>query len=242
MGRNLPHAQGAPLGGFVQEMIKGANVALPDLSDSVGSVIVSLGWASPTGEGDADVSVLLLDSSGKVRSDSDFYFYNHPVAADGSVQVLGKTPTADGSEDRISFDLTAVPAEIDRIVVAASRYDGARFGELEDVRITLADAAGESLLRFAVDDADSVTAVIFGELYRRGEEWKFRAVGQGYETGLAGLATDFGVDIEDDAATDTEAALDAAEGDERADTTALAPGRGTGPAGDAGGHPRSSSA
>ncbi|CAM5686881.1 hypothetical protein SGLAM104S_00007 [Streptomyces glaucescens] len=131
MGRNLPHAQGAPLGGFVQEMIKGANVALPDLSDSVGSVIVSLGWASPTGEGDADVSVLLLDSSGKVRSDSDFYFYNHPVAADGSVQVLGKTPTADGSEDRISFDLTAVPAEIDRIVVAASRYDGARFGELK---------------------------------------------------------------------------------------------------------------
>ncbi|KEG37992.1 hypothetical protein DJ64_23970 [Streptomyces griseorubens] len=78
------------MGGFVQEMVKGANVALADLSDDVGSVIVSLGWASPTGEGDADVSVLLLDSNGKVRSDSDFYFYNHPVAADGSVQLLGK--------------------------------------------------------------------------------------------------------------------------------------------------------
>lgn len=207
------------MGGFVQEMIMGSNVALADLSDSVGSVIVSLGWASPTGEGDADVSVLLLDANGKVRSDSDFYFYNHPVAADGSVQLLGKTPTANGSEDRISFDLTAMPSGIDRIVVAASRYGEARFGELEDVRITLADAAGETLLRFAVDDAGSVTAVIFGELYRRGEGWKFRAVGQGYETGLAGLATDFGVDIEDDAATEAEAALDGAEADEQADAT-----------------------
>jgi stress response protein SCP2 len=203
-------------------MIKGANVALADLSDSVGSLIVSLGWASPTGEGDADVSVLLLDTNGKVRSDGDFYFYNHPVAADGSVQLLGKTPTSDGSEDRISFDLAAVPPGIDRIVVAASVYDGARFGELEDVRITLADAAGESLLRFAVDDADSVAAVIFGELYRRGEGWKFRAVGQGYATGLAGLATDFGVDIEDDAAEEASAALDAAEASEQADAPASA--------------------
>jgi stress response protein SCP2 len=202
-------------------MIMGSNVALADLSDDIGSVIVSLGWVSPTGEGDADVSVLLLDADGKVRSDGDFYFYNHPVAADGSVQLLGKTPTADGSEDRISFDLTAVPSEIDRIVVAASRYGEAGFGELEDVRITLADAAGEGLLRFAVDDAGSVTAVIFGELYRRGEGWKFRAVGQGYETGLAGLATDFGVDIEDDAATEAEAALYGAEADEQ--TNAAAP-------------------
>ncbi|GGM24223.1 hypothetical protein GCM10010129_80820 [Streptomyces fumigatiscleroticus] len=113
------------------------------------------------------VSVLLLDANGTVRSDGDFYFYNHPVAADGSVQLLGKTPTADGSEDRISFDLSAVPPEIDRIVVAASRYDGARFGELEDVRLTLADGAGEDLLSFAVADADVVAAVIFGELYRR---------------------------------------------------------------------------
>lgn len=197
------------MGGFVQEMVKGANVTLADLSDDVGSVIVSLGWASPTGEGDADVSVLLLDSNGKVRSDGDFYFYNHPVAVDGSVQLLGKTPTADGSEDRISFDLTAVPGEVERIVVAASRYEGSSFGELDDVRITLADAAGEGLLRFAVDDADSVAAVIFGELYRRGDGWKFRAVGQGYASGLAGLATDFGVDIEDDAAAQADAETEA---------------------------------
>ncbi|MFE5915586.1 TerD family protein [Streptomyces sp. NPDC056468] len=181
-------------------MTKGSNVALTALSEDVGSVIVSLGWVSPTGEGDADVSVLLLDTNGKVRSDADFYFYNNPVAADGSVQLLGKTPTEDGNEDRISFDLTAVPPEVDRIVVAASRYGEARFGELDALQVRLADAAGESLLRFAIDDAGEVSAIIFGEVYRRGEEWKFRAVGQGYDTGLAGLATDFGVDIDDDAA------------------------------------------
>ncbi|MBM9509032.1 TerD family protein [Actinacidiphila acididurans] len=180
-------------------MIKGSNVSLASLSENAGSVIVSLGWASTTGEGDADVSVLLLDANGKVRSDADFYFYNNPVAPDGSVHLLGKTPTEQGSEDRIGFDMTAVPADIDRMVVAASRYDGTRFGELDDLTLSLADGAGENLLHFAIGDADAVSAIIFGELYRRGDEWKFRAVGQGYESGLAGLAMDFGVDIDDDA-------------------------------------------
>ncbi|MHC3472144.1 TerD family protein [Streptomyces sp. 7R007] len=182
----------------MRDMVKGSNVSLSALSENAGSVIVGLGWVSPSGEGDADVSVLLLDGNGKVRSDGDFCFYNNPVAADGCVQLLGKTPTGDGNEDRISFDLSAVPPDVERLVVAASRYEGARFGELEDLRLTLADATGEQLLRFAVDDAGPVSAIIFGELYRRGEEWKFRAVGQGYESGLAGLATDFGVDIDDE--------------------------------------------
>ncbi|MGW2295348.1 TerD family protein [Streptomyces violaceorubidus] len=196
-------------------MVKGSNVALSTLSDSVDSVIVSLGWASPTGEGDADVSVLLLGGQGKVRSDADFYFYNNPVAADGSVQLLGKAPTGEGSEDRIVFDLTAVPPDVERVVVAASRYEGARFGELDELRVTLADGTGDGLLRFAIDDAGSVSAFIFGELYRRGEEWKFRAVGQGYDNGLAGLATDFGVDIEDDASGTDEQPDDEAEGTAR---------------------------
>ncbi|WP_416974362.1 TerD family protein [Streptomyces sp. 4F14] len=189
----------------MKEMAKGSNVALAALSENAGSVIVSLSWVSPTGEGDADVSVLLLDENGKVRSDGDFYFYNNPVAADGSVQMLGKTPTDSGDEDRISFDLTVVPPGVERIVVAASRYGGAGFGELEDLKVILADGSGEALVAFAIEDAGAVSAIIFGELYRRGEEWKFRAVGQGYDAGLAGLATDFGVDIEDDAGEDEAA-------------------------------------
>ncbi|MEU9389564.1 TerD family protein [Streptomyces sp. NPDC048324] len=209
----------------MHEMVKGSNVSLSALSENAGSVVVGLGWASPSGEGDADVSVLLLGADGKVRGDTDFYFYNNPVAADGSVQLLGKTPTESGDVDRIGFDLTAVPADVDRIVVAASRYEDARFGELEDLRVTLDDAAGEQILQFAVDDADSVSAVIFGELYRRDQEWKFRAVGQGYAAGLAGLATDFGVNIDDDAPAVEATALeggDPGDGGDEADTTPAA--------------------
>ncbi|MEH0420300.1 TerD family protein [Streptomyces sp. B21-083] len=185
-------------------MVKGANVGLAALSEDVGSVMVRLSWSSPTGDGDADVSVLLLTADGKVRSDGDFYFYNNPVAADGSVQLLGKAPTADGNEDRITFDLTVIADDVERIVVAASRYEGARFSDLHDLRLTLADGAGENLLRFSVDDPGEVGALLFGELYRRGGDWKFRAIGQGYESGLVGLATDFGVDVDDDA-EDSEA-------------------------------------
>ncbi len=184
------------------EMIKGANVALAQLSEDAGSVVLSLSWCSTTGDGDADVSVLLLDAAGRVRSDADFYFYNHPAAADGSVQLLGKNPTENGSEDRIGLDLSAMPPDVARVVVSASRYGGARFGDLDDLRLTLADRTGETLLGFSVQDASTESAFIFGELYRRGG-WKLRAVGQGYETGLAGLATDFGIDV-DDADDDAE--------------------------------------
>ncbi|WP_284117778.1 TerD family protein [Streptomyces fragilis] len=185
-------------------MIKGANVALSSLSEDAGSVVVSLGWCSTSGDGDADVSVLLLDENGKVGGDQDFFFYNHPAAPDGSVQLLGKTPTGDGSEDRISLDLTAVPERVERVVIAASRYEGARFGDLDDLRLTIADRAGEPLLGFSIPDASVESAFLFGELYRRAGEWKFRAIGQGYETGLGGLATDFGIDIDDSPEDDPE--------------------------------------
>lgn len=182
----------------MHEIPKGANIGLATLSEDTGSIQVALRWTDPSGTGEADVSVLLLDANGKVRSDEDFYFYNNPASADGSVQVLGSMPTADGSEDRISLDLTAIPAGIERIVVAASRYGSAPFGELEDLRLVLADATGEPLLGFSIDDASVETAFVFGEIYRRYGEWKFRAVGQGYHSGLAGLATDYGINVTED--------------------------------------------
>ncbi|WP_318208611.1 TerD family protein [Streptomyces sp. SJL17-1] len=185
-------------------MAKGANIGLAALSDDAGSVVVGLSWSSAAGDGDADVSVLLVDGDGKVRSDSDFYFYNHPAAQDGSVQLLGKVPTENGSEDRISLDLTAVPSDVATVVVAASQYGGACFGDLDDLRMTVTDRSGEALLGFSIPDATIETAFIFGELYRRNDEWKFRAVGQGYETGLAGLATDFGITVDEGEDEDVE--------------------------------------
>lgn len=192
----------------MQEIPKGANVSLTALSEDAGAVVVSLSWSSASGAGDADVSVLLLDENGKVRGENDFYFYNNPAAADGSVQLLGKAPTDNGDEDRISVDLTAVPQGVARIVVAASRYAGERFGDLDDLRMTVADRSGETLVGYSIDDAGVESAFIFGELYRRGEEWKFRAVGQGYETGLAGLATDFGIPVLEESEDAEEAELE----------------------------------
>jgi stress response protein SCP2 len=188
----------------MREMHMGGNVGLAELSKDTGSVVARLAWSSATGDGDADVSVLLLGADGKVRGDEDFFFYNHPAAEDGSVQLLGKTPTDEGSEDRIGLDLTAMAADVDRIVLAASRYGGAGFGDLEDLRLTLADEGGEELLGFSAGGLDAMRAVIFGELYRRDGGWKFRAVGQGYATGLAGLATDFGIDVDETEETEPE--------------------------------------
>lgn len=150
--------------------------------------------------------MLLVDGDGKVRSDSDFYFYNHAAAEDGSVQLLGKVPTENGSEDRISLDLTAIPSDVATVVVAASQYGGACFGDLDDLRMTVTDRSGEALLGFSIPDATIETAFIFGELYRRNDQWKFRAVGQGYETGLAGLATDFGITVDEGEDEDVEGA------------------------------------
>ncbi|MFB8024250.1 MULTISPECIES: TerD family protein [unclassified Streptomyces] len=178
-------------------MIKGANVALSTLGEDIGSVVMSLRWSSVTDEGSADVSVLLLDGDDKVRGAADLCFHGNPTAGDGSVRLLGKIPTADGDENRIGVDLAAVPPEVERIVVAASRSDGSLFGDFDDLLLTVADGSGTDLVHFAVEDAGAVGAFVFGELYRRAGEWKFRAVGQGYASGRAGLAADFGVDLAD---------------------------------------------
>ncbi|WP_211359688.1 TerD family protein [Actinocorallia herbida] len=177
---------------------KGENTEVTGRSEAAGPVALALGWTDPTGEGDADVSVLLLTADGKVRGDGDFFFYNQPASANGSVQLLGKTPTGGGSEDRIQVDLTALPEDVHRVVIAASRHAEATFGDLADLRLTLSDSAGEPLLAFDITDASAETAFVFGELYRRAGQWRFRAVGQGYASGLAGLATDFGIAVEGD--------------------------------------------
>jgi stress response protein SCP2 len=178
-------------------MTKGANIDVSGLTTATGPSTVALSWIDPSGEGEADVSVLLVNADGKVWSDADFVFYNQPATADESVRLLGKTPTADGSEDRILVDLDALRPEVQRVVIAASRYAGATFGALDDLRLTVSDSTGEVLLTFDIKDADAETAFIFGELYRRGDGWKFRAVGQGYDSGLAGLAADFGINVDD---------------------------------------------
>ncbi|QKW19603.1 TerD family protein [Kitasatospora sp. NA04385] len=182
----------------MHQLTKGANAELFAEGDEPGPVTVALSWTDPTGTGDADVSVLLLGADGKVRGDADFLFYNCPSTPDSSVQLLGKVPTGSGTRDRILLDLAALPAEVHQVVLAASRYAGATFGELAELRLAVLDGGGDALVAFDIPEAGEETAFVFGEIYRRGGAWKFRAVGQGYRSGLGGLAGDFGIDVDQD--------------------------------------------
>ncbi len=169
-------------------MSKGSNLPV-----SAAGVRATLGWSSDV---EVDASALLLTSSGKVRSDADFVFYNQPQSAEGSVRHRG----GGGREDALEVDLAALPEAIEKVVVAASVGNGT-FGQIPGLHLRLTDAAGNAeIARFDIADATTETAFVFGELYRRTGQWKFRAVGQGYANGLGGLATDFGISVDEEPA------------------------------------------
>ncbi|WP_169333762.1 TerD family protein [Nocardia higoensis] len=173
-------------------MMKGANVAVP-----MSAVRIELGWQSGPGVPDADASALLL-VGGKVRSDNDFVFYNQPTHPSGAVRHEGKQqgPTV---LDVLSVQLSTVEPQVETIVIAAST-DGGTFGQFRGLYVRVLDAAGGAeVARFDSTGATTETAFVLGELYRRQGAWKFRAVGQGYDSGLAGLATDFGISVDEPA-------------------------------------------
>lgn len=172
-------------------MLKGANTPVP-----AQHVRVELGWCTGPGAPDVDASALLL-ASGKVRSDADFVFYNQPSHASGAVRHEGKQSAPDSVTDQLSVDLARVEPAIEKIVLAASA-DGGSFGQVPGLYIKVLDAAsGAEIARYDSQDATVETAFVLGELYRRQGAWKFRAVGQGYSTGLEGLATDFGISVDE---------------------------------------------
>ncbi|MGA5870400.1 TerD family protein [Streptomyces cinereoruber] len=191
-------------------MLKGSNVPL-----DTAAVRAVLRWTPGPGVPDVDASALLLGPSGRVRSDEDFVFYNQPRHPSGLVRRLPKKRDAAGLTDTVEADLGHLDASVDRVVVAASS-DGGTFRSVSDLRILLYDATGperEPLALFEVTaETGEETAVICGELYRRGDGWKFRAVGQGYPTGLVGLATDFGISVDEDAQEEAQGAQGGRDG------------------------------
>ncbi|SCE06848.1 Stress response protein SCP2 [Streptomyces sp. DvalAA-43] len=184
--------------GMTHAMVKGSNVPLDAMA-----VRAVLRWTPGTGVPDVDASALLLGAGGRVRSDEDFVFYNQPRHPSGLVRRLPKRSVPEGLTDTIEADLAGLDASVEQVVVAASS-DGAAFAQVHDLRILLYDAAaadGDPLAVFDVrPETGEETAIICGELYRRGDGWKFRAVGQGYPTGLVGLATAFGISVDETAA------------------------------------------
>ncbi|MFI0822622.1 TerD family protein [Streptomyces sp. NPDC021098] len=172
-------------------MRKGSNTQV-----AAGVVRVELGWRTGPGVPDVDASALLL-VAGKVRSDADFVFYNQAVHASGAVRHEGKRTAGDTVTDALTVDLGRVEPAIETVVLAASA-DGGTFGRVPGLHIRVLDASGGAeIARFDSEDASVETAFVLGELYRRQGGWKFRAVGQGYDSGLAGLATDYGISVDE---------------------------------------------
>ncbi|MEE1939763.1 TerD family protein [Streptomyces sp. TRM 70361] len=185
---------------------KGGNVSLTKEAPNLTAVMVGLGWDARTTTGadfDLDASALLTNAEGKVSSDQNFVFFNNLKSPDGSVEHTGDNLTGEGEGDdeAIKVNLAGVPADVAKIVFPVSIYEAeARqqsFGQVRNAYIRVVNQAdGRELARYDLsEDASTETAMVFGELYRHGAEWKFRAIGQGYASGLRGIAQDFGVNV-----------------------------------------------
>ncbi|WP_019546108.1 TerD family protein [Streptomyces sulphureus] len=178
-------------------MTKGSNAPL-----EASTVRAVLRWSPGAGVPDIDASALLLAEDGRVRSDDDFVFYNQPRHPSGLVRHLAKTREAESLRDTVEVDLAALDEGVERVLLAASA-DGGTFADVGPLRLYLYGTAGEEaeeLLHFDVEpETGEETAMLCGELYRKDDGWKFRALGQGYDTGLVGLATTFGIAVDEGA-------------------------------------------
>lgn len=183
---------------------KGGNVSLAKADPTMTKVLMGLGWDPRATDGqdfDLDASAFLLTSTGKVRGDNDFIFYNNLSDAAQSVVHAGdnRTGAGDGDDESLKVDLTKIPAEVDKIAFTVTIHDAeARrqsFGQVGGAFIRLVnDATGVEVARYDLsEDASTETAMIFGELYRHNNEWKFRAVGQGYAGGLEAMCDQYGI-------------------------------------------------
>lgn len=187
-------------------LVKGGNVSLTKEAPSMNVALVGLGWDARVTDGqafDLDASVFLVDENGKVLSDSHFVFYNNTTSPDGAVQHQGdnRTGEGDGDDEQVKIDLTKVAADVKKLVFAVTIHEAdsrkQNFGMVSNsfMRVVNNDN-GSEIARFDLsEDASTETAMILGELYRHGAEWKFKAVGQGFAGGLAALATQHGINI-----------------------------------------------
>ena len=183
---------------------KGGNVNLSKEAPGLTKVVIGLGWDPRATDGaafDLDGSAFMLKADGKVRGDSDFIFYNNLKSTDGSLVHNGDNTTGagDGDDETLTVDLARVPADIDRLSFCVTIHEAEarkqNFGMIGKAFIRCLNANGNAeLARYDLSEDSSVeTAMIFGELYRAGAEWKFKAVGQGFKGGLGPLARSFGV-------------------------------------------------
>lgn len=187
-------------------LTKGGNISLSKTDPTLKNLIVGLGWDARPTDGtdfDLDASAFMVKEDGKVRSDSDFIFYNQTKSTCGSVEHTGdnRTGAGDGDDESVIVLLDKIPADIQRVVFTVTIHDAEvrkqNFGQVSQayVRVVNKDSNSEVARYDLSEDASIETAMIFGEIYKHGAEWKFKAVGQGYAGGLAALARQYGINI-----------------------------------------------
>ena len=185
---------------------KGGNVNLSKEAPGLSKMTIGLGWDTRATDGsafDLDGAVFLVNAAGKVRSDADFVFYNNLKSVDGSVVHSGDNTTGagDGDDETVTIDLAAVPADIDKLILAVTIHDAEtrkqNFGMVSKAFIRCINASGNAeIARYDLsEDGSTEAAMIFGEVYRAGADWKFKAIGQGFKGGLGPLATSYGVNV-----------------------------------------------
>ncbi|MGH6614004.1 TerD family protein [Sphingomonas sp.] len=184
---------------------KGGNVSLSKEDPTLDEIMVGLGWDARATDGtdfDLDASAFLLAASGKVRNDTDFCFYNNKNVGDAVIhQGDNRTGEGDGDDEQIKITLSKLPADIDKVAIAVTIHDGESrrqsFGQVSNAFIRLVNQkTGAEVVRYDLsEDASVETAMILGEVYRHGSDFKFRAVGQGFKGGLGPLATNYGVSV-----------------------------------------------
>ncbi len=184
---------------------KGQKIDLTKTNPGLSKILVGLGWDTNKYDGgadfDLDASVFLVDATGKATSDSDFIFYNNPIHPSGSVQYMGdnRTGEGDGDDEQVNIDLSLVPANIDRIAFTVTIYDyetrKQNFGQVSNAFIRIVDVANNvELMRYDLSEDFSIeTALVIAELYRNNGEWKFQAIGSGFQGGLAALCANYGL-------------------------------------------------
>lgn len=185
---------------------KGGKLSLSKEAPDLKKILVGLGWDARATDGadfDLDASAFLLNATGKVRSEADFIFYNQLKSACGSVQHTGdnRTGAGEGDDEAIMIDLGKVPADVQKITFTVTIHEAEQrkqnFGQVSNAFIRLVNAESNTeVARYDLaEDASTETAMIFGEIYRHGSEWKFGAVGQGYAGGLAAMCHQYGINI-----------------------------------------------
>lgn len=185
-------------------LAKGGNVSLSKEDPGLDEIMVGLGWDARATDGqdfDLDASAFLLASSGKVRTEADFCFYNNMNVAGGAVVHQGdnRTGDGDGDDEQIAITLSKLPADVDKVAITVTIHDADNrrqsFGQVSNAFIRLVNVkTNKEIVRYDLsEDASVETAIILGEVYRHGTDFKFRAIGQGFKGGLAPLCGSFGV-------------------------------------------------